>query len=1513
MGADHEVNYKMVILNYYKFVQILLIHMKKHFLFLFCILQGFNITFAQNLVPNGDFENYSSCPTGISQFDLAVPWNNPNQATPDYYNACYVDPFCPPICCPPFCPGASSVDVPDNLLGYQVARSGVGYAGFIAYEDFPCLLPPCPCPNPDTSPPWREYMQVQLTTPLAAGVTYCVQFYVSLADSVRYATDDIGLYFSNTAISDPDSGALPFTPQIVNTSGVITDAINWVLIDGTYIAAGGEAYIIIGNFKDDVNTTVVCVNSNAPFGNSFAYYYVEDVYIDTIGGCPSCVPPSTPGAITGPDTVCFGQTSVSYSISSVAGATSYNWTVPAGAAITAGQNTISITVDFGATSGNVCVTAGNGCGTSVASCYAISVNAAPTASITSSANISCNGASDGSATVTPSGGTPGYTYSWSPSGGSGATATGLAAGNYTVTVTDANNCSGTSAPVTITEPATLSASIISSSDITCNGFGDGTATVSSSGGTGAHSYLWLPSGGTNSTATGLGPGTYTVTVTDANLCQTIANTTIIEPDSLTASIISSSDITCNGFGDGAATVSSLGGTGIHSYSWSPSGGTNSTATGLGPGSYIVTVTDVNNCSTSANVTIAEPSAITLSLTSNPATCGNADGTATVAASGGAGSYTYLWAPPAQTTPIATGLASGNYTVIVTDSNSCSQSGFVIVTDLGGAAVSGMLISEVNCFGGNDGAATVSVSGGTLPYTYNWSPGGGNNDTATGLTAGTYVITVTDSAGCISTDTVLITQPDSLALTTNKLDATCDSSNAGAAIVLVSGGTTPYTYLWNDPSATDSFIVTGLAPGIYTVTVTDSAGCVDTAFAVINAPDTFITTITSINDVNCFGANDGNATVSLSGGTPADSGYVYLWNTTPAQTDSFAVNLPPGTWIFEGTDSLGCKTFAVVTINEPAELNYSLFLQNIGCTGGNCDGMIIVTPTGGTAPYSYLWNDPSVQTDSTADSLCAGAYMLIITDSKGCIDSVFAAVDSLGGGGAVSASTINAVSCFGSCDGVAAASPSGGIPPYTYLWDDPANQTNDTATGLCPGTYEVIVTDSAGCPFSDTVVISQPIQSSAVISGTDSICSNTSTTDSTITVNFTGNAPWSISYTNGVDTITINNISTTPFSFNSDTLNSNTTYTLTTLIDSSGCSGAISGSAAIIIRPKPVVNAGLGVSICFGDSTNLTAGGGIIYNWTPSISLTNDTVFNPIAFPVNTTTYYVTVYTANGCFDTESVTVTVDPEVFTSVEPSSFCIGGSAIISAFPTTNSYWWAEENTPIDTISTSSALVVNPAITTNYLVTSSKGACQRTDTVTVVVNQLPAADAGPDTTICKGESVQLQASGGTVYLWDPPSGLDNINVNNPVASPPSATIYFVTVTDSNGCINYDSVTVSLNAALCKDCELFILSAFSPNKDEVNDSWIIDGVVCLPNKVTIYNRWGDKVWEGENYNNKKDGIVWDGNNMNGRPLPDGTYFFLIELDNNNTLRKITVDKNGTKEEYTTESPVINGWVQILR
>ncbi|WP_255038020.1 SprB repeat-containing protein [Lacihabitans soyangensis] len=236
-------------------------------------------------------------------------------------------------------------------------------------------------------------------------------------------------------------------------------------------------------------------------------------------------------------------------------------------------------------------------------------------------DVLCNGASTGSATVTPSGGNPSYTYEWAPSGGTAATASGLAAGTYTVTVTDANGCQKT-ATVSITQPTALVASISTQTNVLCNGASTGSATVTVSGGNPLFSnttaplggtatittnvsptyiYSWAPSGGTAATATGLSAGTYTVTVTDANACQKTATVNITQPAALVASISAQTNVICNGASTGSATVTASGGNPNYTYSWAPSGGTAATASGLAAGIYTVTVTDANGCQKTATV------------------------------------------------------------------------------------------------------------------------------------------------------------------------------------------------------------------------------------------------------------------------------------------------------------------------------------------------------------------------------------------------------------------------------------------------------------------------------------------------------------------------------------------------------------------------------------------------------------------------------------------------------------------------------------------------------------------------------------------------------------------------------------------------------------------------------------------------------------------------------------------------------------------------------------------------
>ncbi|MEO6883771.1 MAG: T9SS type A sorting domain-containing protein [Bacteroidia bacterium] len=408
-------------------------------------------------------------------------------------------------------------------------------------------------------------------------------------------------------------------------------------------------------------------------------------------------------------------------------------------------------------------------------------NSATTLSATTTqTNISCNGGNNGSATVTPSGGTPAYTYSWSPSGGTAATATGLAAGTYTVTVKDAASSTQT-ASVTITQPLAISTTT-TQTNVSCNGSNNGSANISATGGTPSFTYSWSPSGGTSATASGLAANTYTCTITDSKGCTATKSVIISQPSAITTTT-TQTNVSCNGSSNGSANIFATGGTPGYTYSWSPSGGTSATASGLAANTYTCTITDSKGCTATKSVIITQPSAITATTTQ----------------------------------------------------------------------------TNVSCNGDNNGVASVAVSGGTAGYTYSWSSGGGNTASASGLAANTYTCTITDSKGCTSTESVVITQPLALTATTSSTNSSGSGINDGTASTNPSGGTSPYTYSWS-PSGETTETATGLAGGIYTCTIIDANGCsivetdtvnVSTGIAVLNGISSGISLYPnpSGNDVN----------------------------------------------------------------------------------------------------------------------------------------------------------------------------------------------------------------------------------------------------------------------------------------------------------------------------------------------------------------------------------------------------------------------------------------------------------------------------------------------------------------------------------------------------------------------------------------------------------------------------------------------------------------------------------------
>lgn len=705
-------------------------------------------------------------------------------------------------------------------------------------------------------------------------------------------------------------------------------------------------------------------------------------------------------------------------------------------------------------------------------------------------NLSCFESGDGSITASASGGTAPYSFQLNdPASQTGTNPTNLAAGTYTMTVTDAHNCTGT-ATITLTQPSAVTATILAQQNVLCHGQSTGSATAQGNGGVGNYSFSWntTPPQFT-ATATGLGAGTYTVTITDANNCTETADVIITEPAAPISITTSKTNVNCFGNATGTATASATGGTGTLTYTWNTIPvQTGPTATGLSAGTYTVTVTDDNNCSNTANVTITQPNAalgINVTSTTDVNCVGDATGTATVQGTGGTPNYTYQWnTTPVQNGPVATNLTAGNYSVTITDANGCTESTIVTISEPAEPlSVSLGSQTNVNCFGEATGAATVAASGGESPYSYTWNTNPATTGaTISGVVAGSYTVTVVDGNGCTQTLTVEITQPTNAlsANISNVQHVLCFGESTGSATVNTSGGTPGYSYLWNDPSNQTTATATGLAAGTYSVTVTDDNGCTGTVSVTITQPASALdASITAQTNVACFGNATGAATVIGSGGSGS---YSYSWS-PGGYTTSTANNLLAGTYSVTVTDNNGCLTpvVIIVEITQPAagimaNLTSPTVIGgwNIACNG-DASGSIDLEVSGGSPPYSYTWFEANGDTTYTQDlsGIIAGVYTVIISDGGECtltqsieltqpdpIDFTFEMTPSL---------------CFGSNEGEIKLNLFGGTAGYDLSWTGPDGftSTDSDLFNLYGGIYVFTVIDTNGCVFSSPITVTQP--------------------------------------------------------------------------------------------------------------------------------------------------------------------------------------------------------------------------------------------------------------------------------------------------------------------------------------------------------------------------------------------------------------------------------------------------------
>lgn len=692
----------------------------------------------------------------------------------------------------------------------------------------------------------------------------------------------------------------------------------------------------------------------------------------------------------------------------------------------------------------------------------------PELSVTINVNnhVLCNGQSNGSATAVPEGGSMPYSYMWS-NGSTSATVNNLNAGTHTVTVTD-NFASTATANVVISQPAMLVLNTPNITHVSCNGEDDGSITASASGGVGPYFFSWS-NGSNGTTISNLTAGSYTVTVTDDNNCTRTATYTVNQPAALTINLGNLSHETCQGQEDGSITITVSGGATPYFAEWS-NGTIGLTNSGLEPGNYSVTVTDENDCTKSASYTINPGGNVEVALVSlMDVSCnGGNDGAITVLASGGLAPYTYLWSNGSTGASIS-GLTAGNYLVTVSDDNNCevveaytvNQPAPIVVT-IGQTGVN-------TCFGQNNVTLTASATGGDDPYTGLWSNGvvGLVNSN---LGAGTYTITITDESGCTNTASSVVTQPTQIVVNVATTDETSSGANDGTATANVSGGTPGYSYLWSTGATTQT--ITGLAPGIYTVTITDTQTCTATGSGQVNSFGCALTVSLGLDIQFCSG-DASQLTPSVSG----ETGIVtYLWST--GDTTSSIQITAGGDYCVTINDDAGCAASDCLTATEIILPDLNCPVTNESAPGAN-DGQIICFDD----PVFIAWSWSNGATTSTITNLGPGEYCCTVTDINGCTKTQCFTVQSAGCNISV-VPTIDNVDCFQENSGSILLTVNGATQPVTFLWSN--GGTSALNNNLVAGNYTVTIVDGAGCVLTENYTVTEPSSLTITVDSTAAV-------------------------------------------------------------------------------------------------------------------------------------------------------------------------------------------------------------------------------------------------------------------------------------------------------------------------------------------------------------------------------------------------------------------------------------------
>ncbi len=1089
--------------------------------------------------------------------------------------------------------------------------------------------------------------------------------------------------------------------------------------------------------------------------------------------------------------------------------------------------------------------------------------------VTSLQNSSCNGgflpgmqiytysaivafppACGGVVSATANGGAGNYSFTW-PQNRTGSSQDNLCAGNYIVTVEDANGCEVFDT-ISLTDASNLTLSATVDSTISCFNICDGGISITAAGGTAPYSYHWS-SGDSGTTATGLCAGEYVITVMDDNGNQyrhavTLANPSAVNP---VFSIINEG---CAGSNDGSIYADVNGGVPPYSYAWS-GGLSGSNPINVTPGTYTLTVTDANGCTGSGSATVAPGTTTNLSLTTTTfISCNNlciGEITATVA--GGVAPYFYSWSNGG-TGNIQNALCAGTYTVTVTDANGCSDVQSMTLTQPT-AIISNPTITNTPCGAACAGSIALNPIGGAAPYSYAWgiTPSPGNVSSVTGLCPGAFTVTITDNNGCTLEETHVISNTGGItSLAFTPTQPSCSGGINGALTVTPSGGTAPYSYTWSTSATTNT--ISNLSAGDYTVTVTDDVGCQRVqVYSLTDPAPVQINPV--ITDESCFNSCDGSVVISPSGGAAP---YTITWSN--AASGNTNASLCAGMYYVTVADNNGCSVNDSFLVDQPTAIAASLNLVDPVSCNGVCDASAAVSVSGGAGNYTYAWSTGAI--DTIAYALCSGTHSVTVTDGNGCADTASITIAN------PALMTATASSSTGpGCSGT-----------WTYNWSTCCRNTGQISN-LTSGNIYISGTLNAaleadecndGPAFEDNptayplqyVCINQQVQYNFGVTnpGNDSLVFSLipAPTTATQTANYV--APYS--GTQPIVGITLDSL-TGQVSFTPTALGNfvvvvqvdeydpvsglflSTQYRDIQFVVQNCSNNAPYGNGIDSITTNagsPILLDSNSVQICEGDDfcmeitfydSNLTDSNFTINSNVRDILVgpgANDTATITLTV-ADTVTYNMVDHlriVATVCWEAPassagfySFTLTADDQVCPTPAVSTYgfdvTVVGSTTASADDVIcgdqqaqltvsggNEFGWTVLSGDPMQIGVNFSCdscdnpIATPTITTTYLVTSDLAStCNNTDTVTI--ERVPdfTAFAGPDTTICVVDSIPLFAFGDSAYNysydWNYASTMNFDTLANPLAAPTTTTTYSVTVSSDLGCEKTASATVTL------------------------------------------------------------------------------------------------------------------------